>query len=189
MADYDKYYKTEDLFGEPYAELIKFFKLFEPKGKLIDIGCGQGRDLLPLANLGYDVTGIDNSKLGISQMTKKAEQEKLKVIGLIGDIYKFDNYQDYDIVLLDSMFHFEKREKQKETGLITKIADNIKQGSLICICIQDTGNKVQTLKSTIQNAKPDFEVLNDSCLIYNYEEKDSGHKSKTKYLMYIVKKI
>ena len=22
MADYDKYYKTEDLFGKPYAELI-----------------------------------------------------------------------------------------------------------------------------------------------------------------------
>ena len=68
MADYDKYYKTEDLFGEPYPELIDFFKIYEPKGKLIDLGCGQGRDSISLAKLGYNVTGIDNSKVGIDQM-------------------------------------------------------------------------------------------------------------------------
>jgi tellurite methyltransferase len=35
MADYDKYYQTENLFGEPYAGLIEFFKNYEPKGKPI----------------------------------------------------------------------------------------------------------------------------------------------------------
>jgi len=29
MADYDIYYKSKDLFGEPYAELIEFFKNYE----------------------------------------------------------------------------------------------------------------------------------------------------------------
>jgi len=40
MANYDTYYETEALFGEAYAELIDFFKQYEPKGKLIDLGCG-----------------------------------------------------------------------------------------------------------------------------------------------------
>lgn len=61
MADYDKYYETENLFGKPYAELIEFFNNYDHKGCLIDIGCGQGRDCIPLARLGYKVTGIDNS--------------------------------------------------------------------------------------------------------------------------------
>ena len=26
MADYDKYYETENLFGEPYVELVDFFE-------------------------------------------------------------------------------------------------------------------------------------------------------------------
>ncbi|MCG8309919.1 MAG: class I SAM-dependent methyltransferase [Cytophagales bacterium] len=188
MADYDKYYKTEDLFGEPYPELIDFFKSYEPKGKLIDLGCGQGRDSIPLARLGYEVTGIDNSKIGIAQMINKSDNEHLNITGLVGDIYAYDRYQDFDIVLLDSMFHFEKRDKEKETNLIDKIAKRIKNDGLICICIQNTGTKVKMLKETIKNTKLNFDILNDSYLIYRYEDKESGHKSETGYCIYVVKK-
>lgn len=188
MADYDKYYKTENLFGEPYPELIDFFRQYEPKGRMIDLGCGQGRDSIYLARLGYKVTGIDNSKVGIDQMTSISEKEGLNVTGLVGDIYSFDNYQDFDIVLIDSMFHFEKRDKKRETDLIDKIAKRITKNGLICICIQDAGKKVKILKDTIDNTGLDFEVLKDSSLIYKYEDKESGHKSETKYCMYILKK-
>lgn len=37
MADYDKYYKTENLFGDPYAELLEFFRDYQSKGKLLDV--------------------------------------------------------------------------------------------------------------------------------------------------------
>ena len=188
MADYDTYYKTEDLFGEPYTELIDFFRKHEPKGKLLDLGCGQGRDSISLARLGYNVTGIDNSKVGIDQMNSISISEGLNVTGLFGDIYTFDNYQDFNIVLLDSMFHFEKRDIKRETDLIDKILKQINKNGLICICIQDTGKKVTILKDTIDNSGIDYEVLNDSSLIYNFEDKESGHKSETKYCMYIVRK-
>ena len=188
MADYDKFYKTEDLFGEPYPELIGFFSQLEKKGRLIDVGCGQGRDAIPLARLGYKVTGIDFSKVGINQMIEKSKREGLDITGLVGDIYTFDDYQDFEIVLLDSMFHFEKRDKEKETGLIDKIANQIKTGDLICFCIQDTGEKVKILKDTLVNTGINFNVLKDSSLIYKYENKESGHTSETEYLLYIVQK-
>jgi len=189
MAGYDKYYKTEDLFGEPYPELINFFKRYEPKGKLIDLGCGQGRDSIFLARLGYNVTGIDISKVGIDQMSSIAKKEGLSLIGLVGDIYSFDNYQEFDIVLLDSLLHFEKRDKKRESDLIDKITKRINKNVLICICIQDTGEKVKILKDTIDCSEQDFEILNDSSLTYKYEDKESGHKTEMKYCMYIVKKI
>lgn len=188
MANYDKYYATENLFGEPYHELIDFFEHYEPKGKMIDVGCGQGRDSIPLARLGYDVTGIDNSKIGIDQMIKNSDTDNLNIAGLVGDIYAYDSYQDFDIVLLDSMFHFEKRDKQRETGLIDKIAKRIKNNAVICICIQDTGSKLKILKDTIINTNLEFDILNDSTLMYTYEDKESGHKSETRYIMYILKK-
>lgn len=188
MADYDKYYQTENLFGDPYAELIEFFKNYEIKGKLIDIGCGQGRDAIALARLGYSVTGIDNSKVGIDQMIQISDSENLKIEGLVADIYGFDDYTDFDIVLLDSMFHFEKRDRHKETALINKIAKDLKNNGLICVCIQDTGSKVKILKNSLKNTKLDFEVVNDSSLIYKYEDEESGHKSESKYCMYIVRK-
>lgn len=188
MADYDKYYNTEGLFGEPYPELIDFFRHYEPKSKMIDLGCGQGRDSISLARLGYKITGIDNSKVGIDQLNNISEKEGLNVKGIVGDIYSFDNYQDFDIVLLDSIFHFEKRDKKREIELLEKIAKRINKNGLICVCIQDTGKKVVILKETIANSGFDFEILNDSSLIYKFEDKESGHKSEMKYCMHIVKK-
>ena len=188
MTDYNTYYKTEDLFGEPYPELIEFFRRYEPKGKLIDLGCGQGRDSISLARLGYQITGIDNSKVGIGQMNSISQKEGLHVTGLVGDIYSFDNYQDFEFVLLDSMFHFDQRYKKRETALIEKIANRIKKNGVLCICIQDTGNKVKILKETIDGTGLDFEILNDSSLFYNFGDKGSGHQSETTYCMYIVRK-
>jgi len=188
MAGYNKSYKTENLFGEPYPELIDFFSKYEPKGKLLDLGCGQGRDSISLVKIGYKVTGIDNSKVGINQMNLISEKEGFNIIGLVGDIYTFDNYKDFDIVLIDSIFHFQKRDKKRETDLIVKIAKQINKYGVICFCIQDTGKKLKTLKEIIDNLNLDFDILNDTSLIYNYEDKKSGHKSETKYSMYIVKK-
>lgn len=188
MADYDKYYNTKELFGRPYPELIDFFKNYEPKGKLIDLGCGQGRDSISLARLGYQVTGIDNSKVGIEQMNSLSKKERLNAIGIVGDIYSFDKYHDFDIVLLDSMFHFDKRNIKKETDLIHKIAKQINRNGLICICIQDTGKKVKILKDTIDSSGCDLEMLTDTALNYKYEDRESGHISETKYRLYIVRK-
>ncbi len=62
-ANYDKYHQTENLFGEPYPELMTFFENYNRKETLIDVCCGQGRDCISLARMGYTVTGIDNSKI------------------------------------------------------------------------------------------------------------------------------
>lgn len=123
---YDKYYQTENLFGEPYSELIEFFDKYPKKGKVLDLGCGQGRDAIALARLGYSVTGIDNSKIGIEQMNEISEIEKLELDGQVGDIYSFDQFDEFDTVLLDSMFHFAKKDKEKEVGLIKRIVSQIK---------------------------------------------------------------
>lgn len=112
-VEYDKYYQTENLFGEPYPELIDFYSKIEDKGKLLDLGCGQGRDAIALSKLGFEVIGIDNSKVGIEQLNEIAKTENLPLQGVVTDIYEYSNYEEFDHVLLDSMFHFGKREREK----------------------------------------------------------------------------
>ncbi len=184
---YDKYYETENLFGEPYPELIQFFAEFPVKGKVLDLGCGQGRDAIALARLGYSVTGIDNSRVGIDQMNEIGQNEKLKLVGQVGDIYAFDDFSEFEIVLLDSMFHFAKKDKAKEIGLIKKIISEIKIGCLIVVCIQDIGDKVQTLNQAI-DFKERYKRLVDQEFKYVFEDSDSGHKTETGYRMIIIEK-
>lgn len=184
---YDKYYQTEKLFGEPYPELIEFFAEYPRKGKVLDLGCGQGRDAITLARHGYSVTGIDNSKIGIDQMNQIGQKENLDLVGKVGDIYTFNRFSEFDIVLLDSMFHFAKKDREKEVGLINRIVSDITKGSLVVVCIQDTGDKVRTLNQAI-DFKKKLNRLADKEFKYLFEDSNSGHKSETDYRMIVVEK-
>ncbi|MEM8967214.1 MAG: class I SAM-dependent methyltransferase [Bacteroidota bacterium] len=184
---YDQYYQTENLFGEPYPELIEFFAKYPEKGKVLDLGCGQGRDAIALARLGYSVTGIDNSEVGIEQMNHVSRAGSLNLVGQVGDIYALENFDEFDFILLNSMFHFAKKDGAREVGLIRKIILRIKNGCLVVVCIQDTGNKVQTLNQAI-DYKRKLNRLADKKFKYVFEDAESGYKSESDYRIIIVKK-
>lgn len=184
---YDKYYQTEDLFGQPYPELITFFENLPQKGKVLDLGCGQGRDAISLARLGFEVRGLDNSEVGIQQMIRVAEKEKLPLTGSVEDIFAFEGFDAYDFVLLDSMFHFEKRDKAKEIAFIEKILTGARAGCQVVFCIQDSGKKVEILNGVIDSFN-DLERMAEESFDYLYEDRESGHHSKMKYKMIVVRK-
>jgi 2-polyprenyl-3-methyl-5-hydroxy-6-metoxy-1,4-benzoquinol methylase len=108
MPIYDKHYQESEYFGDPYPELVTFFAEYEPKGKVLDLGCGQGRNSIALARMGYDVMGVDISKVGVSQMMSLATREGLNIKGIVADMYSYDIDEMVDIVILDSMLHFYK---------------------------------------------------------------------------------
>ena len=186
-VSYDKYYQTANLFGEPYPELIEFMSVFPKKGKVLDLGCGQGRDAIALARLGYAVTGIDHSKVGIDQMNEIGKIEELNLVGEVGDIYSFDRFDEFDIVLLDSMFHFAKKDKGKEIELISSIVSGIKDGSVLVVCIQDSGDKVKILNQAI-DSETEHTRLTDRKFNYNFEYEESRHKSEMGYRMIAIEK-
>ncbi|MBN2651499.1 MAG: methyltransferase domain-containing protein [Spirochaetales bacterium] len=188
MSNYDKYYLTEDLFGAPYPELIAFFENYPDKGTILDLGCGQGRDSLSLAKIGYNVVGVDSSKTGIKQMLEKAAISNLNITGLVDDIYKFEISENHDIVLLDSMFHFLKRDKERETQFIKRICKELKTERILCICLQNSKKKVDILRETLEDANIKFEILNDSSFNYSFIDKESNSKIVTKYIMLIIRK-
>jgi len=184
---YDTYYQTENLFGKPYPELIDFFKKYPQKGKILDLGCGQGRDAIALTLMKFDVTGIDNSKVGIEQMNQIAKVKNLSLKGIVKDIYEYTEFNKFDFVLLDSMFHFQKKDKKKETDFIKRIISNVKKGCIIIFCIQDTGKKIEILNEVIESGVK-LDKLIDKKFEYLFEDSESGHKSKTNYRLLAVKK-
>lgn len=186
-SSYDKYYQTADLFGEPYPELIELFKGFAQQGTLLDLGCGQGRDAVPLARLGFTVTGIDNSKVGIEQMNQIAAAQNLSLEGLVADIFAFDRFADFDFILLDSMFHFAKKDRKKETDLIKTLLNQAKTESIVVFCIQDQTKKIDILNETIAQVE-NLERLVDQKYLYTFSDQESDHESVSDYRMIAIKK-
>jgi SAM-dependent methyltransferase len=132
---YDKHYKQSNHFGDPYPALISFFKRYEPKGTLLDLGCGQGRDSIALARIGYQVTGVDISSVGVSQMLAVSSLEELNIQGIVGDMFEYKIDDNIDIVLLDSMLHFYKRDIEKETCFLLRVMGELRSGGLLCIVV------------------------------------------------------
>ncbi len=179
---YDKYYQQENLFGKPYPELISFFEKKLKKGKLLDLGCGQGRNAIPLARMGFEIIGLDNSTIGIQQLNEKAKKENLPLEGMVADIFEYDNYQEFDFILLDSMFHFTKKDKKREVNFLKNIFQKSKTKTIIVICIQNTGSKVKVLNKMISESL-EVKKVEEVSLKYTFIDQESNHSSTTDYLM------
>jgi len=184
---YDKYYQNPDYFGKPYPELLEFFSSFPNKGRLIDMGCGQGRDAIALARMGYEVLGLDNSQVGINQVNQVAKQENLKLKAKLADIYAYQDFETFDFVLYNSMFHFQKNDREKELGLINLAISNMKVGAYLVICIQDSGNKVQTLLDALE-ASPSMSSPSHLAFEYVFKDEGSKHKVNVDYKLVTSKK-
>ena len=131
MATYDKYYNEDkQYFGKANEVLIKFFTSYKSRGSLADLGAGQGRNSIPLSALGYDVTAVDISKVGLNQITDLYPNIKTECT----DIYKYD-VGDYDFILLDSMLHFYKNDFTKESNLVKHLLSNMKIDSVFVNCM------------------------------------------------------
>lgn len=180
MVEYDKYYKKENYFGNAYTGLIDFFKNYNDKGTLLDLGCGQGRDSLELAKLGFNVTGVDISSVGINHMLDESKKLKLNIVGLVEDIYTFKTINEYDIVLLDSMLHFYKNDREKETNFLIKILIDMKPGSVFCNLLLKSKSNEQYVKMIVSKTLEGYSILKDDYVDYT--------EANCKYHMYVIKK-
>ena len=75
--------------GDMYSKIVKFYS--EQFGDpILEMGCGTGRQLLPLAERGYSVTGIDYSPEMLSifeqKLSNAAPEVREKVRLIVGDM-------------------------------------------------------------------------------------------------------
>jgi 2-polyprenyl-3-methyl-5-hydroxy-6-metoxy-1,4-benzoquinol methylase len=104
---YEQYYQEEcNVCGDPFPEILEFFDKYEKRhAKILDLGCGQGRDALAVARHGHSVQGVDASKTGIRQMIEEARQEELDIEGVVADITDYEIDGAFDVVILDRVLH------------------------------------------------------------------------------------
>jgi SAM-dependent methyltransferase len=61
-----------------------------PQGKILSLAEGEGRNAVYLASLGYEVTGVDGSEVGLRKAVELATEHGVTITTIHADLSKFE---------------------------------------------------------------------------------------------------
>jgi SAM-dependent methyltransferase len=92
--------------GEP---AVAFYRAEADKhgGSVLELGCGTGQKLIPIASDGHTCVGLDLSPEMLAEARRKADERALPVEWVQGDMRDFDLDRTFDLVFIaaNSLLH------------------------------------------------------------------------------------
>lgn len=87
MSYDSKYINKEFYWGlKPHKFVVNAVDMIPPYAKVLDLGCGEGRNAFFLAQNNFDVTAVDSSQEGINKLITFAKSEGLNIQTEVSDI-------------------------------------------------------------------------------------------------------
>lgn len=125
----DSYYWTT--VGIDMSKLRNAFAAYLPaESRVIDLGCGSGRDVMAFSDMGHEASGLDASK----ELVELAK-ERLEVKASVGDMVTWRASEPYDgIWCCASLIHLNEEEKKRFFG---NLQYNLKPGGVIYISVKE----------------------------------------------------
>ncbi len=113
-TDYEQFYRSNpNGLGNPTKEFVDFFDSQKARNlKVLDVGCGQGRDALFIARKGHAVTAVDQSSAGIKDIEQVVKSEQLNIATKVADIRNFNWSGAFDVIVVDRTLHMLKPEER-----------------------------------------------------------------------------
>jgi len=100
--------------------------------KILDLGCGGGRNSFELAKRGFEVIGIDLNKYAIEEAIKAQKENNLNAKFSVKNILDIDYTQEFDTVLL-IFNHFSIFSKLEAKKILNKISKSLVSGGKLLI--------------------------------------------------------
>ena len=136
------YCEPKDYFPKKYnsnpvhSEVLEAMQFLSP-GKALDLGCGQGRNALFLAQQGFDVTAVDQNELALEILQSIVEQEDLEMTVGLYDINSAALTQTYDLIISTVVLMF--LQADRIPAIIQNMQDQTNPGGYnLIVCAMDT---------------------------------------------------
>ena len=125
----DWYYWTT--VGVDMDAFRKNFASYLPdEARVIDMGCGSGRDVMAFSDMGHEATGLDGAK----ELLKLAE-ERLEIKTVAADMSEYIAASPYDgIWCCASLIHLNDEEKAR---FFRNLDRNLKPGGVLFLSVKE----------------------------------------------------
>jgi SAM-dependent methyltransferase len=89
--DWDARYEAADLVwgAEPNRFVVEELEALAPRGRALDLACGEGRNAIWLAQQGWDVTAVDFSEVAIARARQLAAGRGVEVEWVRADLLSY----------------------------------------------------------------------------------------------------
>lgn len=136
------YCEPKDYFPKKYnsnpvhSEVLEAMESLSP-GKALDLGCGQGRNALFLAQHGFELTAVDQNELALEILQSIVEQEDLEMTVGLYDINSANLKQSYDLIVSTVVLMF--LQADRIPAIIRNMQDQTNPGGYnLIVCAMDT---------------------------------------------------
>ncbi len=136
MIEYDNFAKYHDLYHSGRERDIIFWTKIanNAKGSILEIGCGTGRLLIPIAENGHDVVGVDLSRKMLDAFKCKIKlhckaKDRIKLV--LANMKDHNLRQKFDFIFIPWGFYYPNFKLQKQ--VLLNLRNHLKTNGKICL--------------------------------------------------------
>ncbi|RPJ58702.1 MAG: class I SAM-dependent methyltransferase [Acidobacteria bacterium] len=142
------YAENGRFFTQPHEALPEMVNLLKARSlrRVLDLGCGSGRHLVPLARAGFSVFGFDNSTHGLLFAREDLAKEQLKTELQLGDFRNPLPYRDgsFDAVLSIQVIHH--ADTKTIERVVAEIGRILAPGGLLFLTVPKFRNQATSFR-------------------------------------------
>lgn len=132
VTEYEERYKTEGYYWGliPNSLCYEIMKLMPPLKpmRVLDIGCGEGKDAVFLARNGYRVTAFDIAESGLEKARELADKNGVHIDFFKADALDYRPETNFDIIFSSGVLHYIPAKTREE--LISCLKSHTNTGGL-----------------------------------------------------------
>ena len=106
---------TNAFSATPNSTLQEFEHLLHKNSNILEIGCGEGQNVLYLAEQGYcNIDAFDLSEHGITKVKQRCQNADVTLNAFVADLTTYQFEKKYDLVMSFGTLHFVQKDDWKD---------------------------------------------------------------------------
>ena len=123
--------------GRPQPDFVRLAEAGELVGRVLDVGCGTGEQVMLAATHGAEAMGVDIAELAIQRAREKAEERGIHATFQVADAMHLDRLgRQFDVITDSGVFHVFSDDERP--AFVTSLRSALRPGGMYYLmCFSD----------------------------------------------------